>query len=165
MSAKSKAKFEAPVGIEQIMRFLPHRYPMLLVDRVETFDPQSSRIVTIKNVTINEPYFGGHFPGHPVMPGIMMIEAMAQSAIIAWRMEHGDEVAKGKAAYFSTIDRARFRHPVFPGDTVKLDVSLTRNFKGRLYYYQGRATVGDVLVAEADFSAAVVDLPPPAPDA
>lgn len=150
--------YKLPLGIEDIMRLLPHRYPLLLVDRVESYDPDTG-VVAIKNVTFNEPYFNGHFPGHPVMPGIMMIEAMAQTAILGWRMTRPREVGDGKTAYFTTIDKARFRRPVVPGDRLELRVNLVRAFRERIYHFRGVAYVGEEMAAEADYSAAVVNMP------
>ena len=108
--------------IARIMKLLPHRYPFLLLDRVLELDP-GKRIVAIKNVTINEPFFQGHFPGRPVMPGVLLVEAMAQAAGALVLAHLGDEHA-GKLVFFMSIDKARFRKPVVPGDTVHFHVKL-----------------------------------------
>jgi 3-hydroxyacyl-[acyl-carrier-protein] dehydratase len=134
---------------QEIMKLLPHRYPFLLVDRIVEVE-EGKRIVGIKNVTINEPFFQGHFPGHPVMPGVLIIEAMAQVggvfAIVT------DKIGDDMVTYFAGIDNARFRKPVGPGDTLRLELELTACKRG-LYCFSGKAYVGDTLVAEADLKA------------
>lgn len=133
----------------QITKILPHRYPFLLVDRIEELVP-GERVVGIKNVTINEPFFQGHFPGHPVMPGVLIIEAMAQVggvfAIIS------DKIGPDKVTYFTGIDNARFRRPVVPGDVLRMELGLANCRRG-LYCFSAKAYVGDTLVAEADLKA------------
>jgi len=133
----------------QISKILPHRYPFLLVDRIEEL-VAGERVVGIKNVTINEPFFQGHFPGHPVMPGVLIIEAMAQVggvfAIIS------DQIGPDKVTYFTGIDNARFRRPVVPGDVLRIELVLSNCRRG-LYCFTGKAYVGDTLVAEADLKA------------
>jgi len=133
----------------QIMNILPHRYPFLLVDRIEELI-EGKRVVGIKNVTINEPFFQGHFPGHPVMPGVLIIEAMAQVggvfAIIS------DKIGPDKVTYFAGIDNARFRRPVVPGDVLRIELELSNCRRG-LYCFTGKAYVGETLVAEADLKA------------
>ena len=133
----------------QIMKILPHRYPFLLVDRIDEL-VEGKRVVGVKNVTINEPFFQGHFPGHPVMPGVLIIEAMAQVggvfAIIT------DKIGPDKVTYFTGIDNARFRRPVFPGDVLRMELELS-NYRRGLYCFSGKAYVGDVLVTEADLKA------------
>jgi len=133
----------------QIMNILPHRYPFLLVDRIEELI-EGKRVVGIKNVTINEPFFQGHFPGHPVMPGVLIIEAMAQVggvfAIIS------DKIGPDKVTYFAGIDNARFRRPVLPGDVLRIELELSNCRRG-LYCFTGKAYVGETLVAEADLKA------------
>lgn len=115
-------------GIEEILRNLPHRYPFLLVDRVVEYEP-GKRLVAIKNVTINEPFFPGHFPGHPVMPGVLILEALAQATgLLAFRAGEGEG---GESVYYLVgIDKARFKRPVGPGDQLRLEVELKRLLKG-----------------------------------
>ena len=140
--------------IAEIMRILPHRYPFLLVDRVLEVDPDK-RIVAIKNVSINEPFFNGHFPGAPVMPGVLTIEAMAQTAAVL--VVHTlERKAEGKLVYFMSVDNARFRRPVFPGDCLHVHVTKQRN-RGNVWKFEGRAEVGGQLMAEAIFAAMILD--------
>ncbi len=140
--------------ITDLMRLLPHRYPMLMIDRVVDLVAWESA-VGLKNVTINEPFFQGHFPDHPVMPGVLLIEAMAQTsaALVAHSMQDGLE---GKVVYFMTIDKARFRQPVVPGDAVRIPVAKIQS-RGPVWKFHGEALVGDRLCAEADYSAMIVD--------
>jgi 3-hydroxyacyl-[acyl-carrier-protein] dehydratase len=136
------------MDIHQILRQLPHRYPILLVDRVVSLD-SGKRIVAIKNVTINEPYFMGHFPHRPVMPGVLMLEAMAQAAaLLAFEMQ-GVTPDDKTVYYFAGIDGARFKRPVEPGDQLKLDVSLER-MKAGIFKFKGRTLVGEELACEAE---------------
>ena len=111
------------LNVLEIMKYLPHRYPFLLVDRIETFE-KGVKIVGVKNVTINEPFFQGHFPGHPIMPGVLILEAMAQVGGVYAHL--AGEVEEGKVPYFVGIDQARFRKPVLPGDVLRLDLSLVK---------------------------------------
>ena len=136
--------------IQEIMDLLPHRYPFLLVDRVVEYEP-GVRIVGLKNVTINEPFFVGHFPGHPIMPGVLIVEALAQTGGILALKELGGEK---KLAYFAGIERCRFRRPVLPGDQLLLNVTITAH-KGPVWKMHGEATVGDSLAAEADLTATI----------
>ena len=141
------------MDILEIMEYLPHRYPMLLVDRVTEFIPQKS-IRGIKNVTINEPFFPGHFPNYPVMPGVLVVEALAQIAsILAWRIV-GQKPGGGSNIFFAGIDNARFRRMVRPGDQLILEAVLQRQVRG-IGKYGVRATVSGDLVAEADLMAAM----------
>ncbi|HEY8391624.1 MAG TPA: 3-hydroxyacyl-ACP dehydratase FabZ [Capillibacterium sp.] len=130
--------------INQIKELLPHRYPFLLVDRVISLEPRK-RITALKNVTCNEEYFTGHFPERPVMPGVLIIESMAQAAGLTLLVE---EEHRGKIPFFTGIDKARFRRPVVPGDQMYLDVEILR-VKGNVCRAQGRATVDGEEVAEA----------------
>lgn len=137
------------LNIKEIMAYLPHRYPFLLVDRIIDFI-KGEKIVGIKNVTINEPFFQGHFPGHPIMPGVLIIEAMAQVGGIYAHL--AGEVDEGKVPYFVGIDQARFRRPVLPGDVLRLDLTLVGVRRG-IYTFSGQAFVADKLVAEAELKA------------
>ena len=139
--------------IVRIMQLLPHRPPFLLIDRIIDMDADLSG-TGIKNVTMNEPFFVGHFPGRPVMPGVLIIEAMAQTAGALVVNHKGAEV-EGSLVYFMTIDRARFRKPVVPGDTLALSVRRTQQ-RSRVWRYEGKARVGDTLVAEAEISAMLI---------
>ena len=140
--------------IERIMQMIPHRYPFLLIDRAEQIIPDHS-CVGIKNVTIGEPFFQGHFPTRPVMPGVLIIEALAQTAAVLV-VETLGEVAMGKLVYFMTVDNARFRHPVVPGDVLQLRVTKIRN-RGPVWKFNGEAHVGETLVAEATYAAMIMD--------
>ena len=140
--------------ILRILDMIPHRYPMLMVDRVIDMVPDTSA-TGIKNVTINEPQFAGHFPGQPVMPGVMIIESMAQTAAVLVVHTLGGR-SEGKFVYFMTIDRARFRRPVVPGDTMHVKVRKIRN-RGNVWKFHGDVLVEERLVAEADFAAMIVD--------
>jgi 3-hydroxyacyl-[acyl-carrier-protein] dehydratase len=120
------APIPLPVGVEQIQQLLPHRYPFLLVDRVIEFVPDQS-VVTIKNVTINEPFFTGHFPGHPVMPGVLIVEAMAQSAGLLTQLSARSKGGSPSSLfYLAKVDNARFNAPVIPGDQLRMEVRLKR---------------------------------------
>jgi 3-hydroxyacyl-[acyl-carrier-protein] dehydratase len=135
------------MDIHEILKRLPHRYPILLVDRVLSVDKQ--RIKALKNVSINEPQFLGHFPHRPVMPGVMILEAMAQAATLL-ALFSADRVLDDKSVvYFAGIDAARFKRPVEPGDQLILDVELTRS-KAGIYKFAGKAWVGTELAAEAE---------------
>ncbi len=142
------------LDIKEIMGILPHRYPFLMVDRVIEMEP-GKRIVGVKNVTINEPFFQGHFPGHPVMPGVLIVEAMAQVAGILAYLSSDDEIRK-KVCYFMSIDNARFRKPVVPGDLLRLEMEATMNRRG-IWGFNGKAYVDDKLVADADLKATFAD--------
>lgn len=137
-----------PMDIQRILRMLPHRYPILLVDRVLEIE-KGVRIKALKNVTINEPYFMGHFPARPVMPGVLMLEALAQAAAILSFDAVGAEPGDDTVVYFAGIDNARFKRPVGPGDQLILEATIDRAKSG-IYRYKTRATVDGLLVAEAD---------------
>ncbi|MCK8500327.1 3-hydroxyacyl-ACP dehydratase FabZ [Myxococcus fulvus] len=142
------------MDIGEIQNLLPHRYPFLLIDRVVEIVP-GQRITAYKNVTINEPFFNGHFPGHPVMPGVLILEALAQaSAILAYKSENMDP--SQKVTYLMGVDGARFRKPVVPGDRLQLGIEVLRH-KGAVWKTKGTATVDGVKVAEGEFLATVVD--------
>ena len=148
------------MDIGQIMKILPHRYPLLLVDKVLELVPQE-KIVGLKNVTINEQFFQGHFPGHPVMPGVLILESMAQVAGIlafsgAGSTEEFEKNMKDKVIYFMSVDKLKFRRPVVPGDQLRLEVVLTRH-RGTIASFEGKAYVGEDLVAEAQMKAILVD--------
>ena len=138
------------VDILDILRSLPHRYPFLLVDRIVNIRGDESG-VGIKNVTINEPQFMGHFPERPVMPGVLLVEAMAQTAGVIVMRAQG-QVERPKLVYFMTIDGAKFRKPVTPGDRVEFHMTKTAQ-KRNIWWYQGKAMVDGVLVCEAQISA------------
>ena len=140
----------ARADIDLIQRIIPHRYPFLLVDRVTDIDGTSSGI-GIKNVTMNEPQFTGHFPGMPVFPGVLMVEAMAQTAAVIAGV--GLDLAdKNFGVYFMTMDNVKFRRKVIPGDTLRMKVETLRS-GGKVWKFNGVASVGDEMAAEADFTA------------
>jgi len=146
----------ATMDINEIMRLLPHRYPFLLVDRVLECEA-GQRIKAVKNVTLNEPFFQGHFPGYPVMPGVLVIEAMAQvSAILAY-VTRGERHDARSLLFFAGIDDARFKRPVFPGDQLVLE-SVELNVVRSVFRFAAKASVGGELVAEARLMAAVRDV-------
>lgn len=138
------------MDIKQIQEIIPHRYPFLLVDRIVEFEP-AKKAVGIKNVTINEPFFQGHFPDYPVMPGVLIIEALAQVGAVAVL---GMEENRGKLAFFTGIDKVRFRDQVKPGDVLTLEVEMIR-LKARIGKGKGVARVGDKVVAEGELMFAI----------
>jgi len=136
------------MDIKEIQKLLPHRYPFLLVDRIIDIEP-GIKAVGIKNVTINEEFFQGHFPGHPIMPGVLIIEALAQVAgVLAFR----SGISEGKSVYFMSIEKAKFRKPVVPGDQLRLDINVSQR-RNNVWKFSGGAFVDDKLVAEVDFTA------------
>ena len=144
----------AEIDIQRIMEMIPHRYPFLFIDRVVDVVAGESA-VGVKNVSINEAYFQGHFPGHPVLPGVLIIEAMAQTAAVLVVHTLGAE-SEGKLVYFMSVDSARFRHPVFPGDQLHVRVVRKQN-RGNVWKFDGTALVRDKVMAEATFAAMIRD--------
>lgn len=142
--------------ITDIMRHLPHRYPFLLVDRVLELVP-NEHVVAIKNVTMNEPHFPGHFPHHPVMPGVLIIEAMAQAAGLLAFKSSNRETSENSVIYFVGIDNARFKRPVVPGDQLRLEAKITKNIRG-IWKFEARALVGDQLACEAELMCTIRDI-------
>jgi 3-hydroxyacyl-[acyl-carrier-protein] dehydratase len=155
MSSKSPAgEGAAEIDIIEILARIPHRYPFLLVDRAEAYRPHES-IVGIKCVTANEPFFQGHFPGYPVMPGVLIVEALAQTGAVL--MSKSLEVdTRGKTILFISVDNCRFRQPVRPGDVIRMHVEVLRH-RGDVFKFRGRALVGEKVAAEAEFAAMVVE--------
>jgi 3-hydroxyacyl-[acyl-carrier-protein] dehydratase len=148
------SKIAQTFDITAVMEMIPHRYPILLVDRILEFVP-GERAIGLKNVTFNEPHFQGHFPGWPVMPGVLIVEAMAQTSACLVVHTLGEE-AKGKLVYFMSIDEAKFRKPVTPGDTMHIHVEKIQNRKN-VWKFSGKAMVDGQLCAEATFSAMIMD--------
>ncbi len=135
------------MDIMGIQNLVPHRYPFLMIDRIEEMEP-NVRAVGIKNVTINEPFFQGHFPGNPIMPGVLIIEAMAQVAgVLAF-----SSGMQGSSVYFMSIEKAKFRRPVVPGDQIKLEIKVLQQ-RGNVWRFSGLALVDDKVVSESEFTA------------
>ena len=145
---------ETEIGIDEVMRRLPHRPPFLLIDRAEDYRPNEF-LAGIKCVTINEPFFVGHFPQAPVMPGVLIIEALAQTGGLLMS-KSWDVQPEGKVIFFLTVDNCRFRQPVRPGDVLRLEVTVLRA-RADVVKFKGRALVGDKLAAEAEFAAMLVE--------
>ena len=143
------------LDVEGIQRLLPHRPPFLLVDRVVAFEKETS-LTAVKGVTMNEPFFTGHFPGHPVMPGVLILEALAQAAALLACLSLPPEKLGDTVTYLMGIDGARFRRPVVPGDRLELRVEVTRR-KGSVWKQTGQALVDGEVVAEAEFMAMLAD--------
>jgi len=140
------------MDIKEIQKFLPHRYPFLMVDRIIEIEP-GKKAIGIKNVTINEEFFQGHFPGEPIMPGVLIIEALAQVAgILAFR----SGATVGKSVYFMSIEKAKFRKPVVPGDQLRLEIQILQQ-RGNVWRFSGHAIVEEKMAAEAEFTAMVPD--------
>ncbi len=147
---------DIPMDIQAILQHLPHRYPFLLVDRVKELVP-GEQIVAIKNVTINEPFFTGHFPHYPVMPGVLIVEAMAQAAGILSFKTSGEQPDENSLYFFIGIDNARFKKPVKPGDQLVLTVKIVRHMHG-IWKYTAKAEVDGQVVCEADLMCAKRDI-------
>ena len=154
MSADGAGAAQTDIEIREILARIPHRYPFLLIDRAEDYRAGES-IVGIKCVTFNEDFFQGHFPGNPVMPGVLIVEALAQTGAVLMSKSLDVDV-EGKAIMFMSIDEARFRQPVRPGDVLKLHVEVLKT-RGDIYKFKGRALVGGKVVAQAEFAAMVVE--------
>ena len=154
MDGESVQEPGSKIDIQRIMKMIPHRHPFLLVDRVEDV-VRGESAVGVKNVSINEPFFQGHFPSRPVMPGVLIVEAMAQTAAVLVVDSLGED-AEGKLVYFMTIDNARFRRPVEPGDQLRLTCTKVRQ-RSNVWKFSGVAKVGDTVVADATYSAMIMD--------
>lgn len=152
---KEETQTEVDRDIRWIMDVLPHRYPLLLVDRVVEME-FGQRIVAVKNVTFNEAVFQGHFPGHPVYPGVYLIEGMAQAGGILLLSKYSEEERASKLMYFTAIERARFRRPVVPGDQVRYEIDVVRH-RGHVGKLSGKAIVDGKVAAEARLSSTMVD--------
>ena len=149
----TEASLKPVLDTLQIQNILPHRYPFLLVDRIIELEPMK-RVVGVKNVTINEPFFVGHFPGHPVMPGVLILEAMAQTGGLM--LAETQNNLQGKIVYFTGIDRAKFRRPVVPGDQLRFEVEMVK-YRHAICKMDGKAFVGSNQVCEAALSATLID--------
>ena len=156
MNDQPESAVIGPLDIKRVMAALPHRYPMLLVDRVESLDPEKG-ITAVKAVTINEPFFQGHFPARPIMPGVLIVEALAQAAGVL-AVEALGLAGSGKLVYFMAIDGAKFRQPVEPGVLLKLEVEFVQK-RASVCKFAGRASVDGKLAAEANFTAMIADPP------
>lgn len=140
------------MNIKEIQKLLPHRYPFLLVDRIIELEPDV-KAVGIKNVTINEEFFQGHFPGNPIMPGVLIIEAIAQ---VAGVLAFSSSANEGRTVYFMSIEKVKFRKPVVPGDQLRLEVNILQH-RGNVWKFSGNAVVDAKVAAEAEFTAMVTD--------
>ena len=156
LMSNEAALAEVSIDIAEIMERIPHRYPFLLVDRAEEYRANES-IVGIKCVTINEPFFQGHFPEYAVMPGVLIVEAMAQTGAVLMSKTLNVDRA-GKTILFTSVDNCRFRQPVRPGDVLRMHVKVLRA-RGGLFKFEGKAMVGDKIAAEAEFAAMLVETP------
>ena len=154
MDSESATAEVSTADILRILEMIPHRYPFLMIDRIIEMNPDDSA-VAIKNVSINEPFFQGHFPAQPVMPGVLIIEAMAQAAGVLVVHTMGSD-AEGKLVYFMSIDQARFRKPITPGDQVHIHVKKQQS-RGNVWKFKGEARVDGSVMAEATYAAMIVD--------
>jgi 3-hydroxyacyl-[acyl-carrier-protein] dehydratase len=152
--APPQAVSPTDIGIEEILARIPHRPPFLLIDRAEDYQPHQS-IVGVKCVTINEPFFVGHFPGRPVMPGVLIIEALAQTGGVLMSKSLDVDV-ENKGIMFISVDNCRFRHPVRPGDVLRMPVEVMRA-RGDVFKFRGRGMVGDKIAAECEFAAMLIE--------
>lgn len=144
------------VDVKELLVMLPHRYPFLLVDRVLAVEP-GRRVVAIKNVTANEPFFQGHFPGHPIVPGVLLVEAMAQAAgVLVYKTD--PERMGNRLFYLAALDGVKFRRPVVPGDQVRLEIEVLKR-RSPLWRFQGKALVGETLAAEAEITVSETEKP------
>lgn len=156
MDSQISGEAASEIDIARLMEMIPHRYPFLMIDRVIDVIPGEGA-TGVKNVTVNEPHFTGHFPGHPIMPGVLIIEAMAQTAAVVVVHTLGKE-AEGKIVYFMSVENARFRKPVLPGDTMHVVVSKKAS-RGGVWKFYGEARVNGAVVAEATYTAMLTDTP------
>lgn len=150
----SRPQIDSAIDVQEVMRRIPHRPPFLFVDRAEDYRPGQS-LVGIKCVTMNEPFFQGHFPASPVMPGVLIVEALAQTGGLLMS-KSWDVPPEGKIILFMSVDHCRFRNPVRPGDVLRMEVEVMR-VRGDVVKFRGRGMVGDKLAAEAEFAAMLVD--------
>ena len=153
-TAEAASDAGAAIDMQEILKRIPHRYPFLLIDRAEAYRPHES-IIGIKCVTANEPYFQGHFPGNPVMPGVLIIEALGQTGGVLMSKSLNADVS-GKTIFFASVDNCRFRAPVRPGDVMRMHVDVLKH-RGDLFKFRGRALVGQRVAAECEFAAVVVE--------
>jgi len=142
------------IHIEEIIKSIPHRYPLLLVDKIVALE-KNKKVVGIKNVTFNEPHFMGHFPSHPIMPGVLIVEAMAQTSAVMV-VKSSDFNPEDKLVYFMSIDNVKFRKPVVPGDVLELHIEVIQN-RGAVWKFSGTGIVNGAKVTQAEFSAMIVD--------
>ena len=156
MTNETKANTGLTIDFAEILKRIPHRYPFLLLDRGEDWVLNTS-MTGIKNVTFNEPFFQGHFPNNPVMPGVLIIEAIAQTGAVLMSKSLDADV-EGKTIFFTTIDEVRFRSPVRPGDTIRMPVEVLKH-RGGLFKFRGEAWVGEKMACECHFAAMVVETP------
>lgn len=154
MSETPQGEIGPSIGYAEVLQRIPHRYPLLLIDRGEDYRPHQ-RLIGIKNVTFNEPFFQGHFPGNPVMPGVMIVEALGQTGAVLMSKSLNADVT-GKTIFFTSIGEAKFRNPVRPGDTLRMVVNVLRH-RGDLFKFRGEAFVDGKIAAEAEFTAMVVE--------
>lgn len=151
----NETTFKGSLGVDEIVKITPYRYPMLLIDRVVEME-KDTYAKSYKNVSFGDFYFQGHFPGHAIMPGVFIIEAVAQTSVVLWCYFNQDKTGD-KVVYFSSLEKAKFRKPVIPGDTLEIIVNFQRRIKS-IWKFKGEAYVEGKLVAEIIFTAALIDL-------